>query len=195
MATVPRVGIYRGFIFVSLAPTGVSFEEHLGPNGHVLIDRCCDAAPDGEITVKSGALLHQMNCNWKMIVENDTDGYHPPFVHSSLFKAHAARPGSRLSRMRPAAGAKAPALEAPVEAPKSLGVVRDWNDGHAELDGRDTMPRSGLGYLQVGLRLLPLKDLPRREKLFVQRPGLADLSTRRSSCFSAIHSPSPLRSP
>lgn len=147
MATVPRVGIYRGFVFVSLAPTGLSFEDHLGPNGHALIDRCCDAAPEGEITVKSGALLHQMNCNWKMIVENDTDGYHPPFVHSSLFKAHAARPGSRLTRMRPAVGTKGPAAgstaEAATEGPKSQGVVRDWNDGHAELDGRAASRASG----------------------------------------------------
>ncbi len=119
MAKVPRVGIYRGFIFASLAETGISFEDHLGANGKSLIDRVCDVAPDGEIEVKAGSMKHRMKCNWKMVVENDTDGYHPQFVHAALMKL-------RINPKRRDAGQPA----------RFTISVRDWGDGHAELDSR-----------------------------------------------------------
>jgi phenylpropionate dioxygenase-like ring-hydroxylating dioxygenase large terminal subunit len=123
MTSVPRIGIYRGFIFVSLAAEGISFDEHLGENGKFLIDRTCDISPTGEIEVKAGALLHRMHCNWKMIFENDTDGYHPQFVHAALFKAQT---GARARARR--------AEDSPVRNVKLK--VRDWGHGHAELDTR-----------------------------------------------------------
>jgi phenylpropionate dioxygenase-like ring-hydroxylating dioxygenase large terminal subunit len=147
LAKVPRVELYRGFVFVSLAAAGLSLLDHLGSNGRNLIDRCCDAAPDGEIIVKAGVLQHRMHCNWKMIVENDTDGYHPPFVHAALFKAHAARPGSRLSgrgtARTTAAGSKSEQGAEKATPARSGGVVRDWQNGHAELDGRVAARSSG----------------------------------------------------
>jgi phenylpropionate dioxygenase-like ring-hydroxylating dioxygenase large terminal subunit len=145
LAKVPRVEAYRGFIFVSLSPDGISLDDHLGPNGRDLIDRCCDSAPDGEIEVKAGALAHRMHCNWKMVVENDTDGYHPPFVHAALFKAHASRPGSRLSGRRTGRSESAGADDATqtTPPPRATGVVRDWRNGHAELDGRAAARSSG----------------------------------------------------
>jgi phenylpropionate dioxygenase-like ring-hydroxylating dioxygenase large terminal subunit len=119
MAKVPRVSIYRGFIFASLAESGITFDEHIGDNGKLLIDRLCDVAPDNEIAVRSGSLKHRMKCNWKMVVENDTDGYHPQFVHAALMKV-------RISPKRASSG-----------QPKRFTLhVRDWGNGHAELDSR-----------------------------------------------------------
>jgi phenylpropionate dioxygenase-like ring-hydroxylating dioxygenase large terminal subunit len=119
MAKVPRVAVYRGFIFASLSERGESFDEHIGESGKLLIDRLCDVAPDNEIAVRSGSLKHRMKCNWKMIVENDTDGYHPQFVHAALMKV-------RITPKRASAG-----------APKRFTTrVRDWGNGHAELDSR-----------------------------------------------------------
>src|SRR5581483_1234332 len=43
---VPRVGNYRGFIFVSLGTTGPSLEDHLG-NDRPYIDLFADSGPDG----------------------------------------------------------------------------------------------------------------------------------------------------
>jgi phenylpropionate dioxygenase-like ring-hydroxylating dioxygenase large terminal subunit len=129
MAKVPRVESYRGFLFGSLSPTGISIDEHLG-NGKLLIDRLCDLAPDGEIEIKAGSLKHRMKCNWKMLMENDTDAYHPQFVHGGLFKA---RTGGRPT-------------PPPTAAQRSRGgvKVRDWGSGHAELDPR---PMRGTGRL------------------------------------------------
>ncbi|MCW2495143.1 Rieske 2Fe-2S domain-containing protein [Jatrophihabitans sp.] len=133
LAKVPRVEIYRGFIFASLSPTGISLDEHLGRSKH-LIDRLCEVAPTGEIEVKSGSLKHRMRCNWKMIVENDTDGYHPPFVHSSLFKV-SINP-KRAARQ---------AIPKPPPDP----VVRDWGNGSGELDYTERKRESGpLGWLK-----------------------------------------------
>jgi hypothetical protein len=38
------VASYRGFVFASLAPTGISLAEHLGAATQ-LIDRSCDLSP------------------------------------------------------------------------------------------------------------------------------------------------------
>jgi phenylpropionate dioxygenase-like ring-hydroxylating dioxygenase large terminal subunit len=133
LAKVPRVEIYRGFIFASLSPTGISLDEHLGKSKH-LIDRVCEVAPTGEIEVKSGSLKHRMKCNWKMIVENDTDGYHPPFVHSSLYKVSITP--KRVARQ---------VIPKPLPEP----VVRDWGNGSGELDYTERKRESGpLGWLK-----------------------------------------------
>jgi phenylpropionate dioxygenase-like ring-hydroxylating dioxygenase large terminal subunit len=45
LARAPRLGSYRGFVFASLAPTGISLEKHLG-RAVKLIDRSCDLLPN-----------------------------------------------------------------------------------------------------------------------------------------------------
>lgn len=131
MVRVPRLGIYRGFIFVSLSAEGITLDEHLGDNGKFLIDRTCDVAPDGEIEVKAGVLQHRMHCNWKMVFENDTDGYHAQFVHSGLGKALAGEARGRPFRSKTARRTKAARVERPVD---KLPKARDLGNGHAELD-------------------------------------------------------------
>jgi fatty-acyl-CoA synthase len=124
---VPRVEIYRGFIFASLDENAIDFDDHIGENGKTIIDRLCAVAPEREIEVKAGSLKHRMKCNWKMIVENDTDGYHPQFVHAALMKV-------RIGPKRTAVGQPARRFST---------QVRDWGNGHAELDSRPMRRQMG----------------------------------------------------
>ena len=82
LAKAPRMGEYRGFIFVSLADTGVSFDEFLGPM-KANIDDLVDRAPDGEISLDAGFHRYYFRGNWKLQVENVLDSYHVPFSHAS----------------------------------------------------------------------------------------------------------------
>lgn len=82
LASAPRVGRYRGFIFANLAETGVSFDEFLGPM-KANIDDLVDRAPDGEISLDAGIHRYVFHGNWKLQVENVLDSYHVPFSHAS----------------------------------------------------------------------------------------------------------------
>ena len=84
LTRAPRLSSYRGFVFASLSPTGVSLAEHLGPATR-LIDRSCDLSPAGEIELTAGWVKHRCAANWKALPENDSDGYHLGFVHRALF--------------------------------------------------------------------------------------------------------------
>ena len=112
----PRVSAYRGFIFASLHPDGPSLAEHLGPATR-LIDRSCDLAPEGELELTAGWVKHRCAANWKMLPENDSDGYHLGFVHAALFKT------VQTQYQRVVGDEKA------IKA-----VVRDWGGGHIEID-------------------------------------------------------------
>ena len=51
-----------------------------------LLDVWIDRFPDGEVVARSGA--HRMDCaaNWKLVLDNSVDGYHPSFSHRSLLQ-------------------------------------------------------------------------------------------------------------
>lgn len=116
LAAVPRQKIYRGFIFVSLAQSGQSFDDYIG-KAKALLDRACDLSPEGEITLSAGWLKHRFHANWKMLPENNTDGYHVTFAHASLMRA--TNPFASL------------AFD---EDKGDNSVTRDWGGGHTEID-------------------------------------------------------------
>jgi phenylpropionate dioxygenase-like ring-hydroxylating dioxygenase large terminal subunit len=82
LAAVPRVSVYRGFIFASLAARGESLEAFLGP-ARASLDDFVDRAPGGELEVAGGVFKHAYNGNWKLMLENHLDGAHPAWVHAS----------------------------------------------------------------------------------------------------------------
>ena len=82
LRAVPRVAIYRGFIFGSLAASGPSLEEFLGP-AKASFDDLVDRAPGGELEIAGGVFKHTYNGNWKLMLENHLDGAHPAWVHAS----------------------------------------------------------------------------------------------------------------
>ena len=107
---------YRGFVFASLHEEGISLAEHLG-SATRLIDRSCDLSPVGEIELSAGWVRHRTAANWKMLPENDSDGYHLGFVHMALFRTTR----SQYQRV--------------VGDEKTIkAVVRDWGNGHIEID-------------------------------------------------------------
>jgi len=111
-----RVAAYRGFVFASLHPDGPTLAEHLGAATR-LIDRSCDLAPGGEIELSAGWVKHHCDANWKMLPENDSDGYHLGFVHAALFKTVRTQYQRVLGDER-----------------TIKAVVRDWGGGHIEID-------------------------------------------------------------
>ena len=116
LGKVPRIAIYRGFIFGSFAKEGPTIEEYLGDAKNAL-DQLLDNSPEGELDLTAGFLQHRTKANWKFMVENETDGYHPGSVHGSIFQV---------------ADSPVPALY----RPESTALTRDYGNGHTEFDLR-----------------------------------------------------------
>jgi len=88
LRAVPRVALYRGFIFASLSPAGPDLVDFLGPLASSF-DDLVDRAPDGAVEVAGGVFKHTYEGNWKLVLENHLDGVHPNHVHIS--SVHVAR--------------------------------------------------------------------------------------------------------
>jgi phenylpropionate dioxygenase-like ring-hydroxylating dioxygenase large terminal subunit len=123
MAALPRTASYRGFVFGSFAPDGPTLAEHLGPAA-AEIDRLARLSPEGEVELTAGWLRHRTRANWKLLAENETDGYHPQFVHGSIFSVTGSPIGALYSD-------------------KSTAVTRDLGNGHSENDLRPEFRRFG----------------------------------------------------
>ena len=117
LASAPRVDTYQGFIFASMAAEGPSLIEHLGPAAQE-IDRLARLSPEGKVGVTGTWMKHRARANWKMLVENETDGYHPQFVHGSIISVSGHALGHLYSE-------------------QSKTVVRSLGGGHSELDQRE----------------------------------------------------------
>ena len=137
LAKVARVESYRGFVFGSLAAEGPGLVEHLGA-AKTSIDVLCRNSPEGRIEITAGWLKHKVKSNWKFLVENETDGYHPPFVHASIFEV-------------------ADSGIADLYGSASAAVARDMGGGHTEIDLRPEFRRRGapLGWFGTTANRLP----------------------------------------
>ena len=121
LGAVPRVESYQGFVFGSFAADGPSLAEHLGAAAGEL-DRLARLSPEGRVELTAGWLKHRTRANWKLLAENETDGYHPQFVHGSIFSVTDSPIG-------------------PLYSEKSTAVVRDLDGGHSENDLRPEFRR------------------------------------------------------
>ncbi|AKQ41247.1 putative dioxygenase hydroxylase component subunit alpha [Aurantiacibacter atlanticus] len=114
---LPKVDSYRGFVFASYNADVPSLLDHLG-KATALIDQAAEMSPVGRLRLSGGWITHRFNCNWKMLPENDTDGYHVNFVHPSF--AQAIRSNYD---------------EAVLQDEESLkSQAKDWGNGHTELN-------------------------------------------------------------
>jgi phenylpropionate dioxygenase-like ring-hydroxylating dioxygenase large terminal subunit len=118
---LPRIATYRGFVFGSIAPDGMSLADYLG-HASAQIDIFCDLSPLGEIDARGGIHKYSYRGNWKLQIENSMDGYHPNFVHKSFF-GMLGRKGIRTPT-RHFGGT-------------SIAVTRDFGHGHVMLDYRE----------------------------------------------------------
>jgi phenylpropionate dioxygenase-like ring-hydroxylating dioxygenase large terminal subunit len=121
LAAVPRIDSHQGFVFASMAVDGPSLAEHLGEAAGEL-DRLARLSPDGEVELTAGWLKHRTRANWKLLAENETDGYHPQFVHGSIFSVTQSPIGALYSD-------------------KSTAVTRNLGNGHSENDLRPEFRR------------------------------------------------------
>ncbi|WP_285028853.1 aromatic ring-hydroxylating dioxygenase subunit alpha [Mycolicibacterium sp. lyk4-40-TYG-92] len=123
MGRVPRVDSYGGFVFGSFAADGPSLIEHLGDAAGE-IDRLTRLSPEGRVELTAGWLQHTSLANWKLLAENETDGYHPQFVHGSIFGVTGSTIG-------------------PLYSDSSTAVTRDLGNGHSENDLRPEFRKFG----------------------------------------------------
>jgi len=118
---VPRTEMYRGFIFGSLSPVGVTLDEHLSRPVKEQLDLFIDLSPEGELDVTAGVHKYGYRANWKFQIENGMDGYHPNFVHQTFFTNMQRRTGLKLTDLFTSS---------------SVGQTRDLGNGHVMLDFR-----------------------------------------------------------
>ena len=123
LGKVPRVESYQGFVFGNFAEEGPTLLEHLGDAAGE-IDRLVRLSPTGKIKLTAGWLKHRTRANWKLLAENETDGYHPQFVHGSIFSVTGSPIGALYSD-------------------NSTAVTRDLGGGHSENDLRPEFRRFG----------------------------------------------------
>ncbi len=149
MVPAAQVEVYRGFVFASLNHSGMTLDEHLG-RAKELLDRCCDLSPEGELDLTAGWLKHKFKANWKMLPENDCDGYHVDFTHSSFMSATDSQ---AIDLMQ---GGGEP-------------VVRDWGNGHIEIDFGVAYRKRGNPFEWFGR--VPPSKLPNYVKAMEARYG------------------------
>ncbi|KPL50755.1 aromatic ring-hydroxylating dioxygenase subunit alpha [Prosthecomicrobium hirschii] len=129
LAKVRHVKNYRGFVFAKLNDAGLGFEEFFG-DSLSSFDNMIDRSPVGRLQVAGGVLRYMHNCNWKMLVENQTDTCHPMVAHES-----SAGTASEVWKNAPPGTKKPMAVEiflpfmSPYEFFEGMGI-RVWPNGH-----------------------------------------------------------------
>ena len=129
MKAVGAVKVYRGFVFVRLASDGIGFDEFFG-DSLSSIDNMVDRAPAGRLVISGPPLRYMHNCNWKMLVENQTDTCHPMVAHeSSAGTAIKIFEEMGSPEPRPAAMQIIAPFMSPYEFFEEMGI-RTWPNGH-----------------------------------------------------------------
>jgi benzoate/toluate 1,2-dioxygenase alpha subunit len=129
LTPVKHVRNYRGFVFAKLNDAGPDFDAFFGESLSSL-DNMIDRSPAGRLEIAGGVLRYMHNCNWKMLVENQTDTCHPMVAHES-----SAGTAAEVWKKAPPGAKKPPAVEifapfmAPYEFFEGMGI-RVWDNGH-----------------------------------------------------------------
>lgn len=131
MRAVGAVKNYRGFVFARLAEEGIGFEDFF--NGSLSsFDNMIDRSPAGRLEVAGPPLRYMHQCNWKMLVENQTDTCHPMVAHESS-AGTAVQIWKEMGYTED--DPKPPAMEiiapfmSPYEFFEDMGI-RTWPNGH-----------------------------------------------------------------
>lgn len=129
LEAVANVRNYRGFVFCRLSAQGESFEDYFGDSLSTL-DNMVDRSPEGRLEVAGGVLRYLHRCNWKMLVDNQSDTCHPMVAHES-----SAGTAVRVWQEAPEGTPKPMAVElfapfiSPYEFYENTGI-RVWKNGH-----------------------------------------------------------------
>ncbi|MFN5700361.1 MAG: aromatic ring-hydroxylating dioxygenase subunit alpha [Betaproteobacteria bacterium] len=130
--------VYRDFVFCRLSPGGDDFESFFGASLSTL-DNMVDRSPEGRLEVAGGVMRYVHRCNWKMLVDNQTDTCHPMIAHES-----SAGTAVKVWQSAPEGTPKPMAVE--VYAPfvssyeffEKMGI-RVWENGHGHTGVSDSI--------------------------------------------------------
>jgi len=122
-----RVSSWQGFVFVHPNPDPPSLADHLGNmpeifNGH----NCAQMQLVGE-------LEFDIDCNWKLLVENALEAYHTGSVHRDSLGQHQSRP---IDSLDDCTGLL-------VEEERSVATLPGADKPFAHIEGLGTDARSG----------------------------------------------------
>ncbi|HOB65665.1 aromatic ring-hydroxylating dioxygenase subunit alpha [Ottowia sp.] len=138
MATAGAVHVYRDFVFCRLAPQGISFGDFFGGSLST-IDNMVDRSPEGRLEVAGGVLRYMHPCNWKMLVDNQTDTCHPMVAHeSSAGTAVAVWNRAPEGTPKPMAVEQFAPFMSPYEFFEKMGI-RVWDNGHGHTGVADSI--------------------------------------------------------
>lgn len=138
MAPVENVTVYRDFVFCRLSPEGQSFEDFFGES-LTTIDNMVERSPERKLEIAGGVMRYMHNCNWKMLVDNQTDTCHPMVAHES-----SAGTAIKVWEDAPEGTPKPMAVElfapfmSPYEFYENMGI-RVWENGHGHTGVSDSI--------------------------------------------------------
>jgi phenylpropionate dioxygenase-like ring-hydroxylating dioxygenase large terminal subunit len=138
LVKVPRMAQYRGLVFGSLSPAGITLEEHLGLTREQ-IDLFAGFSEADEMVVNSGVHKYSYQGNWKLQIENSLDGYHAVTVHESFLDVLT----QRAARRQAAADFKAQYSGGRFAVTRSLGgghVMLDYSNRMYDAVNNDSIP-------------------------------------------------------
>ena len=138
MVAVGAVEVYRDFVFCRLRPEGMGFAQFFGPALSTL-DNMVDRSPEGRLEVAGGVMRYLHRCNWKMLVDNQTDTCHPMVAHES-----SAGTAVQVWQQAPEGTPQPMAVELfapfvnPYEFFENMGI-RVWPNGHGHTGVSDSI--------------------------------------------------------
>lgn len=138
MVAVGAVEVYRDFVFCRLRPEGMGFAQFFGPALSTL-DNMVDRSPEGRLEVAGGVMRYLHRCNWKMLVDNQTDTCHPMVAHES-----SAGTAVQVWQQAPEGTPQPMAVELfapfvnPYEFFENMGI-RIWPNGHGHTGVSDSI--------------------------------------------------------
>jgi p-cumate 2,3-dioxygenase alpha subunit len=119
---VPKLSVFRGFVFVCFDPEAGSLEDYLA-DAKTYLEYVADQGPGG-MEIVGGTQEYGSPANWKLLQENSADSYHGATTHSSYLDYLRTRDGA------------APQFDAAV----MFGNVHDLGNGHAVAESLGHMP-------------------------------------------------------
>lgn len=146
LSSPPRHESYRGFHFICQDEKVPCLTEYLGEAASYL-DLVVDQS-DQQMKVISGSQRYVIGANWKLLVENDVDGYHAAPTHKTYFSYVASLGGGVAMHGR------------------RMGLARNLGRGHAAFD-------APAPYGRPVARWDPLFGEEARERIELRRRALA----------------------
>ncbi|MBR9827133.1 MAG: aromatic ring-hydroxylating dioxygenase subunit alpha [Oceanospirillales bacterium] len=80
-----RSHVWMGIVFINLSGDAQPFEDHIAPLVQRWSEFCGKDGWDNLHIAPTGSQMQlEVNCNWKLAIENYCEAYHLPWVHPSL---------------------------------------------------------------------------------------------------------------